>query len=192
MSPAHLLRRYWLVAIAVVFFISGAIFRAQAATPLILSPTPNSIIYGSEVTINFTTGNIQLVDYKLHPKPVINQGHLLLWLDQTSFPVDSAIKIITPNFTFANLKSGPHSLVVELVSNDHASLNPPVKAVLSFRTAPPLAPQNPSLISSSVFQLTALTVVLLIIALYVTNLHLKTLKTSKSSKPAHKKSKTSK
>ena len=109
-----------------------------------ISPTPNQTITGNKVTVKIAVVNFALVDYKTHPKLVPGQGHLHLWLDQTNPSKTSAVKVVSPSYTFENVKPGKHTLVAELVANDHSSLVPAAATTsVSFTTtAPPSSAQS--------------------------------------------------
>ena len=100
-----------------------------------VSPTANQTLIGASVTVKVAVTNFALVDYKTHPKLVPGQGHIHLWLDQAKPTKASAIKATAPTYTFENVKPGAHTLVAELVANDHSSLIPPVTTTIKFTTA---------------------------------------------------------
>jgi len=114
----------------------AAIALLLSAPLTILSPSSRQTIFGTQVTVQVSTPKHSLVDFKLHPRPVPGQGHLLLWLDQTTPGKTSAVKAVSPSYTFANVKPGDHYLLVELVANNNASFSPPATASVTFRTAP--------------------------------------------------------
>ena len=99
-----------------------------ALLPLVsfLSPTPGQIISGSKVPVKIAVTNLSLVDYRTHPRLVSGQGHVHLWLDQTDLSKISAVKAVSDTYTFDNVKPGNHTLVAELVRNDHSSFTPPL------------------------------------------------------------------
>ncbi len=99
-----------------------------------VSPTPNQTLSGNKIAVNVAVANFALVDYKTHPKLVPGQGHLHLWLDQTKPTKSSAVKSVSPAYAFENVKPGPHTLIAELVANDHSSLIPPATTSVSFTT----------------------------------------------------------
>lgn len=114
-----------------------------APTLSFISPTLNQALIGSSVAIKVAVTNFALVDYKTHPKLVPGQGHLHLWLDQAKPITASAIKATAPTYTFENVKPGTHTLVAELVANDHSSLVPPITASVKFTTSSASLPTTP-------------------------------------------------
>ncbi len=105
-----------------------------APTLSFISPAPRQVIIGNKVSVEIAVANFALVDYKTHPKLVPGQGHLHLWLDQTKPTKSSAVKSVSPAYAFENVKPGPHTLIAELVANDHSSLIPPATTSVSFTT----------------------------------------------------------
>lgn len=99
-----------------------------------VSPSLNQILTGNKVAVKVAMANFTLADYKTHPKSVPGQGHLHLWLDQAKPTKASAVKVISPVYTFENVKPGTHTLVAELVANDHSSLIPPATTSVTFTT----------------------------------------------------------
>jgi len=125
-----------------------------------VSPTPNQIIAGPKVVVKIAVANFALVDYKTHPKLVPGQGHLHLWLDQTKPTKASAVKAVSPTYTFQNVKPGSHALIAELVANDHTSLVPPVTAAVKFTTSATPSSNQLSLLIPIVIAFLSLTLAL--------------------------------
>ena len=162
--------------IFLILLLLPAVAKAlEGPTLAIISPAAGSVIYGPSVSVKFSVPDFNLVDYKTHPKAALNQGHLHLWLDQTEFTPTSAIKAIGDTYTFDHLKFGPHTLVVELVTNTHTSIIPKTTTTLNFTTVP--LPARPN--QTNLLYLSLLAFGLTTIALYFTNLHLSYLKKSK-------------
>lgn len=142
--------------------MSSALLAALLPLVSIASPTPGQTVTGSKVPVSLAVVNFALVDYRTHPLLVPGQGHVHLWLDQTDLSKISAVKATSNTYTFENVKPGNHTLVAELVNNDHSSLQPPVTTAVSFTTsAPGPSPVTPLLTSS------LLASALLLIALYL-------------------------
>ncbi len=134
-----------------------------ALLPLVsfLSPTPGQIISGSKVPVKIAVTNLSLVDYRTHPRLVSGQGHIHLWLDQTDLSRISAVKAVSDTYTFENVKPGNHTLVAELVRNDHSSFTPPLTTTISFQTTTSSSP-----ISFSLLTISLLSFLILVITLY--------------------------
>lgn len=146
-----------------------------------ISPTPGQIIVGDKVTVKLAINNFSLVDYHTHPKATPGQGHIHLWLDQSNPTKVSAIKTNSDTYTFENVKSGSHTLVAELVNNDHSSLSPQVITTVRFSTVPQTTVGNSSLLTISL-----LAFALLVIALYFVSQQVQVTTVSRSGKPAPK------
>lgn len=133
-----------------------------ALLPLIsfISPTPGQIISGSKVPVKIAVNNFSIVDYRTHPRLVAGQGHIHLWLDQTGLSKTSAVKAVSDTYTFENVKPGSHTLIAELVRNDHSSLNPPMTTTISFQTKASASPVSYSLLSTSLIAFFILVVTL--------------------------------
>lgn len=127
--------------IVLLFLLSTALFfrvtLTFAAAPIlrIVKPTDNVVTNGYIVEVLFETKNFVLRDYRNNPQPVSGQGHLSLWLDQEKLDNSTAQKWFRDiPYTFADVSSGNHTLVVELVGNDNEPLNPRVTQTVKFTT----------------------------------------------------------
>jgi hypothetical protein len=85
---------------------------AQAPHLQLLTPKIGESFSGSSVTVTFSTSHIALVNPATHPSDVRGEGHVHLYMDQR--PV---VMIHSDQYTFTNLKPGPHHLKIELVTN---------------------------------------------------------------------------
>ena len=161
--------KYWLPTLASLIYAFSLVSRVFAATPTIsiVSPSPNQTIAGNTVNIVVSVPNINLVDFRTYPKINPAQGHLHLWLDQTDYSKASAIKSPSPSYAFENVKPGRHTLVAELVKNDHSSYSPPIQTQVTFTTTLPISSQNTSSPTPNVLLLAAITVVLLCATVYL-------------------------
>ena len=129
-----------------------------------ISPAPNQTISGNKVAVNVAVVNFALVDYKTHPKLVPGQGHLHLWLDQADPSKTSAVKVVSPSYTFENVKPGKHTLVAELVANDHSSLIPAATTSVSFTTVATTSSAQSSLLFPIIMAFLSLTLALYFIS----------------------------
>ena len=114
-------------------------------TPMIAitQPANNATVTGPNVTVMVNVQNFSLVN-KLGQANVAGQGHIHYFLDYP--PITTPGKpAIPPNtttvswaatantsYTFTNVSSGMHNVSVELVNNDHTSLQPPVTNTTTF------------------------------------------------------------
>ncbi|MEO1518059.1 MAG: GEVED domain-containing protein [Bacteroidota bacterium] len=87
----------------------------------ISSPTSGQSITGNSVTVSFTTANL-------------TDEHLLLTLDN-DFEIDIHDPPASGTHTFNNVPAGNHTLVAQLLDNNHDPLpNPEARASVNFRT----------------------------------------------------------
>ena len=148
----RLMPRFWLTLSATAAFTMGAI-KASAASPTVsvFTPLVNQTVIGNQVNVKLKVDSFQLLDFHRYPKSKSGQGHLHLWLDQTAPTAASAIKTTSTTYTFDNVKPGNHTLLVELVNNDHSSLAPKATASMSFKTTPTsYVPDSSSLLFFSI------------------------------------------
>lgn len=132
--------------------------------PNIINPRPGQVIEGGSVELMVGTPNYKIVDFEKYTKASPGMGHLHIWVDQTNFSKTSAIKSVSNIYKLSNLAPGPHTVTVELVANNHASLIPRNIASVSFVTTP--AKPEPKKLQSPL-TLTLITLVLLLIATYL-------------------------
>jgi hypothetical protein len=157
MKTAFASVKFWLALLATIIFGLGVSVKAAELPGLsITSPVADQKIVGSTIPVTLSVTNFSLVDFRLHPKLVRGEGHVHLWLDQATNDPMSAIKIFNDNYTFENVKPGIHTLVAELVNNNHSQLVPPVRTTVTFTTtdtAPTsgIMSVSPLLISISAF-----------------------------------------
>ena len=119
---------------AVFLLLTFTVF-AAAPTLKVVKPTDNAVINGYIVEVRFETSNFALKDYRNNPQPISGQGHLNLWLDQEKLDSSTARKWFRDiPYTFADVSSGNHTLVVELVGNDNGPLSPRVTQTVKFTT----------------------------------------------------------
>lgn len=134
------MRRFRLVLIVTGLLLgSFGVSAAQSPELDVTSPTDGSTIDGTNVTVTFDVSGISIVDSPVPVEqaglqPEANQpgeGHLHLMLDLGSLVVWT----IAEPYTFTNVPPGEHQLMVEIVNNDHSSLDPPVVRQVRFRTS---------------------------------------------------------
>jgi len=99
---------------------------AQSPTVSIISPAPGEVVYGDSIT-----ANVRMPDNFI----LGQDGYLYFWLD-APLERDSSNAVIVPEaqHTFAQVTSGLHTLWVELVNQNYASLSPKVEAMVEFET----------------------------------------------------------
>ncbi|OGD83282.1 hypothetical protein A2165_03790 [Candidatus Curtissbacteria bacterium RBG_13_40_7] len=108
---------------------------AQAPTLIIESPKNGEVLNKDETLVKFRVENFKITDVRRNPPPQEGQGHLHLWIDQENPTAQNAIEHITSQpYLMTGIQPQEHTLVVELVGNDHSSLNPPVKKEVKFST----------------------------------------------------------
>lgn len=91
----------------------------------VLHPKEGATVKAGEVTVRLKVSNLRLVPGG--GARVAGEGHVHYMLDGdlTMKPADS--------FTFSDVARGQHTLVVELVGNDHQPLDSPVSQRLTFK-----------------------------------------------------------
>ena len=151
---------------ATVAVFATPVFAQQIASPSlkILTPGPAQTIYGNTVPVLLSVENFKLVDYQSNTVPQVGQGHIHLWLDDDKLAKESAVKISTDNYAFTGVAPGDHTLVAELVNNNHTSLTQPVTTTVKFKTA---APATPSPAATSGFDRNTALVILVVVALVI-------------------------
>ena len=130
----------------------------------LVTPTDGQTIYGDKIPILFAVENFQLIDYAKNPTLVAAQGHIHIWLDDTTPTKDSARKVITDYTTYIDVPYGEHTLKTELVGNNHTSLTPPVTVTVKFKSAPA---SSPSPAVSSGFDKNTALVILVVVTLVI-------------------------
>lgn len=154
---------------------------AIATALTIITPKASEVISTDQVTLRVAAPNFQFVDFKTHPWAAYRQGHMHIWLDEKNPKPSTAIKATSNVYTLTNLKPGTHTLAVELVNNDHSSLNPKVMTTTTFTSATSTTNKD----QRSVVIISILAFVLLVIALYFVNS--KDFKTPIKKKPSSRK-----
>ena len=118
---------------------SFGIASAQSPELNVSTPAEGSSVDGTDVTVTFSVTGLTLVEStvpleRAGQQPEANrlgEGHVHLMLDLGPIVVWST----TEPYTFTNVPPGEHQLMVELVNNDHSSLNPPVVRQIRFRSS---------------------------------------------------------
>src|SRR3989344_6099649 len=157
--------KYFIASFAFFALLATSVF-AQNPAPIlkVVTPSEGQIIYGNKVPILFSVENFQLVDYQTNKLPQAGQGHIHLWLDDTSPTPESAVKLASDEFTFSDVAYGNHTLRTELINNNHTSLNPPVIVTVSFTNEPV---GSPSPVATSGFDKNTALVILVVVALVI-------------------------
>ena len=131
----------------------------------IITPSQDQTIYGNKIPILLSTENFELTDYQTNKLPVIGKGHIHLWLDDASFSMESAVKLIEDNFIYSDVPFEDHILRAELVNNDHSSLNPPIAVTVNFKSSEVSTP-SPAAVTSGFDKNTAV-VIFVVVALVI-------------------------
>lgn len=154
------------VSLVLTFSLVGQIHGQTPTGPKleIITPSDGQTIYGGKIPILISFENFEIVDYSANKTPKAGQGHVHLWLDETNPTPENATKVIEDNFTYSDVPFGNHTLVAELVSNNHASLTPVQKMTVNFTSAQISSPQTPEV---SGFDKKTATVILVVVALVI-------------------------
>ncbi|HLC99802.1 MAG TPA: hypothetical protein VJC11_02465 [Patescibacteria group bacterium] len=102
----------------------------------IVSPGEGEQISGDQVDVMMTAGNFVVVDFFENTANKAGEGHAHFWLDDATLSKDSAVMHTdtTLPYSFFDVQPGTHTLVAEIVQNDHTSLNPAIKKTITFST----------------------------------------------------------
>jgi len=155
----------FLTTLAVSLALPASII-AQSPSPSISSITPSEgqTIYGNKIPILIAYENFTLADFAVSTVAKPGEGHIHLWMDETSPIAENAVKLREETFTYSDVTYGDHTLVAELVNNDHTSLVPPQKVTVKFKNAPVVSP-SPT-VKSGIDKNTAL-VIFVVVALVI-------------------------
>lgn len=135
-----------LLRLALVVGMLLVFTRVATAAPqlAVVTPAPGAVIRGESVTVQVRLSGFELVASAIPLSEAGQQadmnepgkGMVHLKLDlQPLVILDQG-----DSYTFNNVPAGPHQLEVELASNDHSLLSPPVVQVVSFNTVAEGAP----------------------------------------------------
>ncbi|MBI2598682.1 hypothetical protein HYW40_00460 [Candidatus Curtissbacteria bacterium] len=154
-----------LVTAFVAVFATPALAQSSQAAPSlkILTPGPAQTIYGNTVPVLISVENLELTDYQTSALPQLGQGHIHLWLDDDTLTNESAIKVTTDTHTFSGVTPGDHTLVAEIVNNNHTSLIPAQITTVKFTVAPAATPSS----TASGFDKNTAFVILVVVALII-------------------------
>ena len=161
----HKIAKHLVGYFALSFLLATSVFAQNPAPMLeVVTPSEGQTIYGNKVPILFSVENFQLVDYQTNKLSQAGQGHIHLWLDDSSPTPESAVKLTSDEFTFSDVAYGNHTLRAELVNNNHTPLNPPVAVTVSFTNE---AVGSPSPVATSGFDKNTALVILVVVALVI-------------------------
>ena len=118
---------------------SFGVSSAQSPGLNVSTPVEGSSVDGTDVKVTFSVTGFSIVPSTVpleqagqHPeanRP--GEGHVHFMLDLGPIVVWTT----ADPYTFTNVPPGEHQLMVEIVNNDHSSLNPPVVRQVRFRTS---------------------------------------------------------
>lgn len=129
-------------------------FAIQKTPPIlsIASPKDGETILGNTVTFSFVIGNFKYVDFEQKNTPGSNEGHLHLFLDEPNPNDNNTNEIISHDeHIFENVPPGNHTIIAEVVKNDHSPYKPEIKQIINFTTQLPSSPPptpTPSFLST--------------------------------------------
>jgi hypothetical protein len=129
-----------LLRLTIPFALMLVLVSVVAAEPQlsVASPTEGETIPGATVKVVVKTSDFELVPAvvpvtEAGKRPDANQpGKGMIHLTLDLLPL--AIIDQGDTYTYTNIPSGDHQLEVELATNDHSLLSPPVVKVIHFRT----------------------------------------------------------
>jgi plastocyanin len=93
-------------------------------------------LHSDKLQISIAAYNHELKDFTKNTEVAAGEGHIHVWLDTDSTDPKVAVKSFDGEpIVFEKLPEGNHTLTVALVHNNHSSLAPEVKKVITFKTA---------------------------------------------------------
>ena len=132
------LTTFLVILLSVATVYCGQALAAPVPLLKIDEPTDGAVIESYVVNLNFSLKNFTLKDYKSALKNNPNQGHLHIWLDKDEKTAETAVKYFKDSpYTFADVLPGKHTMVVELVNNDHTNFDPQIVQTIKFETKAP-------------------------------------------------------
>ena len=156
-----------LVSATALAIISASTIQAQTSTTTlkIVTPSEGQTIYGNRIPILISVENFEVVDYLKYPQAASGQGHIHVWLDEINPAAQTARQVASDTTTYTDVPYGSHTLVAELVNNNHTSLTPPVKTTVNFKSAPASSPAPAAPVSG--FDKNTALVILVVVALVI-------------------------
>ncbi len=145
------------VLVAVIFLISAYLSPtfAQSASPktktatdndvqlTIISPVNDSTIFGSDVAVSFIINKFIFTDFAKRPNNFNGEGHMHIWLDENDPTTQNAQEIVkAADFTIHDVPPGAHTLMFELVNNNHNPLTSNIREIVKFETLEKQAETN--------------------------------------------------
>ncbi|GEM_PF-1958033 len=158
---------YTLVSFLTLCSLITSAARAQTVSqPTISAITPSGgqTIYGNKIPVLIAFENFTLVDYQVNTISKNGEGHIHLWLDEQNPTGENAVKLTEETFTYNDVPYGDHTLIAELVNNNHKPLIPPQKVTVQFKNSPVVSP-SPT-VKSGIDKNTAL-VIFVVVALVI-------------------------
>ena len=130
----------------ICLFIPSPLFAKTPPPSLtIASPKEGETILGDSFTLSFVAGNLTYIDFAENKKSAANEGHLHLWLDTPEPSIKNTQEITTHDDIILKLSSpGNHSLILEVVKNDHSSYSPPIQKTVHFASLLPAPLPTPT------------------------------------------------
>jgi hypothetical protein len=150
----------------ILLFIPTTRLLAQGAEIRVLSPMPGEKVIGDTIAIYVETPGLTMTPSTINADevgqhPEVNrqgQGHLRFILEsqlsgfedttdsQGSVTVEEVIWDKMEPYVFTNVPPGNHILTIQILQNDHGSLDPPLVERIQFTSvaAPASSPRSPS------------------------------------------------
>jgi hypothetical protein len=131
-----------LIVIAVCVMLSGCTTTPETPTVRITSPANGATIQAGDIDVRADVQNFNIVD-KQGQANVTGEGHVHFYMDVTPVPSAAGQPAIPANpnalwahvsddeYTFTNVSPGMHTIVVQLVNNDHTPVVPTVSDMVT-------------------------------------------------------------
>jgi hypothetical protein len=104
---------------------SAAPASAAAPTVELTAPLDGAKVRAGDVSLSVKTTGLKFTMASNTNVP--GEGHVHFTLDGTPFKMS-----VKPDYVYAGVTPGPHTLIAELVQNDTKPFDPPVKQEISF------------------------------------------------------------
>ena len=140
------MRRLLILATLLVTFLASAVIAEAAGPQLTVLTPPDGIAAGATVTIQLQISGLKIVPSTVPLSQagkdpganVPGEGHIHYILDVQPL----GIQYQNGPIVLTNVPIGAHTLMVELVNNDHSSFSPQVMQQIHFQTVPATLPTS--------------------------------------------------
>jgi hypothetical protein len=131
-----------LIIIVTCVMLSGCTTTPKTPTVKITAPSNGATLPAGDIRVDADVQNFNIVD-KQGQANVTGEGHVHFYMDVSPIPSAAGQPAIPANtsalwahvsdnsYTFANVPPGPHTIVAQLVNNDHTPVYPIVSDMVT-------------------------------------------------------------